>query len=327
VTEPNRTTSVSSRTLWLVIGVVLIFGFILLTWLFGPGWQASSDDFAELPEDGAEMIGLAAILPEGRTLQTPIGADSDGERVYVALSDEGMLMPVGVDGSLEESIALPVVSPAPMISYPTDVAAAGGRIAYVDSAGEGAVVTIRDSGADPLQIGREGDGELVQPTAVAATDGDVFVADAGTSEIKVFSWDGMLKRSIGTLVEPPLTFVGGMTFAGDRLWVADSNSGRVLALDPVSGRVELTLSGSMTLPRGLTTDDAGNLYVADEFARVVKIYDPDGLPLGEIGSPDMLGYEEGGRLEAPRDVVWQGGRAWVVDGPAGTIKVYNVRLE
>jgi DNA-binding beta-propeller fold protein YncE len=304
VTEPNRTTSVSSRTLWLVIGVVLIFGFILLTWLFGPGWQASSDDFAELPEDGAEMIGLAAILPEGRTLQTPIGADSDGERVYVALSDEGMLMPVGVDGSLEESIALPVVSPAPMVSYPTDVAAAGGRIAYVDSAGEGAVVTIRDSGADPLQIGREGDGELVQPTAVAATDGDVFVADAGTSEIKVFSWDGMLKRSIGTLVEPPLTFVGGMTFAGDRLW-----------------------AGSMTLPRGLTTDDAGNLYVADEFARVVKIYDPDGLPLGEIGSPDMLGYEEGGRLEAPRDVVWQGGRAWVVDGPAGTIKVYNVRLE
>ncbi|MGD8328017.1 MAG: 6-bladed beta-propeller [Acidobacteriota bacterium] len=94
----------------------------------------------------------------------------------------------------------------------------------------------RDPGAielvDDLVIGTDLSNPaavLFEPRAVvAAPDGTIFVADGGTSDIKMFDADGAYMKTLGQEGQGPgeFAFITAMTLAGDMLVVNDSRNRR-----------------------------------------------------------------------------------------------------
>jgi hypothetical protein len=83
-----------------------------------------------------------------------------------------------------------------------------------------------------------------------------------------------------------------------------------------------TAPGQLNAPKDVTTDSAGNVYVANESNARVDKYSPDGTYLQSFGSSGS----QPGQLSLPVGVaVASGGQVWVsdFDGTRGRITVYN----
>jgi DNA-binding beta-propeller fold protein YncE len=118
-----------------------------------------------------------------------------------------------------------------------------------------------------------------QPLGIAfAPDGDVWITDlsAPYHRVEVFGLDGTLKRQIGR--EGMFDFPNMIAFdAAGHAYVSSSNSGRLVILDPASGAELSGLSrgsapGALGLPRGVTIDASGRLYVVDATGHTVHLY-------------------------------------------------------
>ncbi|MDH4140833.1 MAG: hypothetical protein OEV43_09720, partial [Coriobacteriia bacterium] len=228
------------------------------------------------------------------------------------------------------TLSVPAAEGVPA-AYPIDVASlSDGNLAVVDTASNRVVVLDpEDPFADVRVLGGEEDAPK-QPTAVTATNGSLFVADAGDKLIKEYREDGTFVRSFGKRLDPRLTFVGGLHANEGMLYVSDSNASRVLVLDLETGRLKTTVQERLGLPRGVTTDDAGRVYVAEEFDAQVAVFDPTGFTLMDVvGDIRTEGLEAGGALSIPDDAFWDSGgqHLYVTDSAQGRVKVYNVRRE
>lgn len=265
--------------------------------------------------------------PEDRpALLNPLGIAIEGERLYIAESDAARISVFGLSGEEIGTITLPAAPGAPA-AYPADVAVVNPELlAVVDTASQRVVLIASDPEAESIPV-IAGSADMktapVQPTAVTASDGEVYVADSATRDIKVYDSDGGFIRSIGRDLKPALTFVGGMCVLGDGLYVTDSNAGRVLLLDPATGKQIAVFPDSRALPRGIAAGPDDGLLVVDTFSRTVDITSGDGVRVDLID-----GQAAGeGTLGSPRDVAWDTGdnRAYVTDATSGLIKVYNIR--
>lgn len=81
--------------------------------------------------------------------------------------------------------------------------------------------------------------------------------------------------------------------------------------------------GALHSPWGVTTDDHGNVYVADTNGyRIVK-YDTDGAPVVAFGtgSPETAGTA--GHLYYPEGVVWANGHIYVADWGGKDVQVFS----
>jgi sugar lactone lactonase YvrE len=82
-----------------------------------------------------------------------------------------------------------------------------------------------------------------------------------------------------------------------RLYVADSNNGRLVVFGRTGEQIGVIRrgpgAGDLGMPRGLTIDDQGRLYVVDNTDHSIKVYqtsaDPVALPefLGSFGEPGI----------------------------------------
>lgn len=78
--------------------------------------------------------------------------------------------------------------------------------------------------------------------------------------------------------------------------------------------------GQLLYPDGVTTDAAGNLYIADAGANRVQILGPPWTPLAEIRRWRVIG----GQLANPRDVaIGRDGRLYVADWGNHAIRVFS----
>ncbi len=154
------------------------------------------------------------------------------------------------------------------------------------------------------------------PVALAFDDfGRLYVIDLTPGKHRVLFLDSefRLVRSWGSEGTGPgqLYYPNALALdAHGRLWVSDSNNGRVLRFDPDGGVYAVIARGrdpgDLTLPRGLAIDRSRDiLYVADTSAGVVNAYDiagavprflfaltGEGLP----SSPGGLALDAAGRL-------------------------------
>lgn len=294
--------------------------------------------FASLPEPLPEGVDLAGY-PEGSTddityagrfpaidqpaLKNPLGIDTDGERIYVAESEAGVVAVFTLDGGRLADIPVPAVEGRTDV-YVLDVAVIDeNRIAVIDSASS-RVLLLSSDGPELIAVIGEDSTLPGQPTALAATSEELYVADGETGLVMVFSMeDGGLMRSLGEELAPPLTYPGGMFVGEDGLHVADSNAGRVLVLDTATGDLVRILPDRYALPRGIVSGAGGGEFVVDTFAGFVAAVDEEGVRL--FGTSDVEQAEA--VLASPRDVCWiaGNGRMYVTDADAGEVVVYNIR--
>ena len=156
-------------------------------------------------------------------------------------------------------------------------------------------------------IGRAGGapGQMRGPRGVAVDGlGDLYVADSGNNRIQKFDPRGRLlavwgrNRGDGSPGIAPGQFNdprGIATDAAGDLYVADHSNNRVQELSR-SGHVLKVLGrnhgdgtagtgdGEFHLPRGVTVDQAGDLYVADKQNNRIQKFDPHGRFIARWGA-------------------------------------------
>lgn len=258
---------------------------------------------------------------------------------------------------------------------PFDVTVGPDGATYVADAGRYGVVKVATGQSAYLGDGPgTAPGRLNFPTGVdAAADGAVFVADTNNGRIQEFDDAGNLRRAFGRLgyldgeyLRPKSVrcYDAGVLVAdtrNHRVQYVDLKSSRLVSGEPVT-RVMLgglgDAPGDLKLPRYVTADAAGKIYVADSGHAVVKVYDlndgflsalgagdftePAGIAasadgrvfVADAGAAQVLTFDESGRfvgtvpglktLEGPRGLAWAEGVLLVADPKAAAVFMVKV---
>lgn len=277
--------------------------------------------------DSDGVVGFAGMFPpeDAEALRNPLGIAWDGEALYVAESDAGRIAVFDSEGGIVGIIGM-VPAAGATVAYPSAIAMADdAKLAVVDNAANRVIVVTSqpaESADALLTLGASG-GAPAQPTSVTYSDGEFFVFDAAMPGVRVYDGDGSPVRVLGDALEPPLSYATGMVVAGGRLYVTDSNAGRVVILDPATGAQVGVFEDRYSLPRDVTPLRDGELAVVDTFDRAVFLTDGDGARLASIDAATV----PDGLLMSARGAVWlpESERLYVTDATRGRVMVYNVR--
>jgi len=327
------TRTVSARTLWVAIAITFVVGAAVIVLLLRASDEkpAGRPEFRTLSKDSTATVGYAGAIPsvEESALPRPLGLVGDGSTLYVALADAGAIGVFGYDGSREGTIQVAAAEGAAG-STPVDLALlSDGRLAVVDTAGRRVLLVDPE---DPRARGEEfgggaGPGRILEPTAVEAADGLIYVGDASDGSVREYSEYGDLLRTMS--IDAPLpSFIGGLHASGGRLYVSDSNADRVIIVDLRDARQSGVLQRRLGLPRGVAVTGAGEVMVAETFGRRVSVFDPTGASVIDM-FPDSNTADaaQEGMLQSPESLVWdeRTARVYVTDAVDGRIKIYNYR--
>jgi sugar lactone lactonase YvrE len=189
------------------------------------------------------------------------------------------------------------------------------------------VATIGSQGAGNGQFG---DG--ARQIAVDSS-GNLWAADYSNFRFEEFSPTGAFMAAYPNPAEPPAP--GFLSEARDvavspvngTVWVADSWSDRFqeFAADGTFigawGHRGSTAPYGLDYPRGIGVDPNGNVWVADTRDYYIRIYDDNGNYLDSIGSG--TDSSSPGSFEAPDDVTFYGGYAYIGDYWSCTMTVWT----
>ena len=160
-----------------------------------------------------------------------------------------------------------------------------------------------------------GEGQFRDPTGIAVTAGEVFVADARNSRIQVFDKQGRFQRAFGQdILDRPMN----MDIARDRLYVPDYFQD-VIHVFTLNGEhlQAIEAEDGLNSPGGVAVREDGSLLVADTYAQRIVHLSPDGRVL-ESWSGSAIGP---GAFSYPTDVaITADGGFYVADG-------YNDRVQ
>ena len=155
----------------------------------------------------------------------------------------------------------------------------------------------------------ENEAHLIKPMAVVASEGRIYVADAGVKGVHRFALrDGEyeLIRGVDGLLLPSV--VGLALGANGDVYVSDSKLGKVFVIRSGKSHAEpLALAGELRQPTGIAYDRARHeLYVVDTALHVIRIFADDGSLLrslgrrgsgdGEFNYPTLLWRDPSGQL-------------------------------
>lgn len=149
--------------------------------------------------------------------------------------------------------------------------------------------------ANGKPIGFFGAGILQRPTGLAydSVSQQIFVADGHAHNIKVFSLDGKLVKTIGRRGQGNGEFNGPtyLNFSNGRLYVSDTLNARIQVFDK-TGQYQFTIGerglyvGNLTRPKGVAVDQQNNIYIVESYHDHILVYDKRGrylLPIGGTG--------------------------------------------
>lgn len=167
-----------------------------------------------------------------------------------------------------------------------------GDVLVADS-GLGRIVRLDRQGKP---IGSFGHGVVSRPTGLAfnAEAGLLYVADAGSHDIKVFDQQQRLVEVIGHRGVRLAEFNGPtyLAYARGKLYVSDTLNARVQVLtvegNPLSkvGQRGLYV-GNLVRPKGVAVDDEDNIYVVESYYDYLLVFNGEGqllLPVGGTGA-------------------------------------------
>jgi DNA-binding beta-propeller fold protein YncE len=249
--------------------------------------------------------------------------DSSGR---ILVTDAGRQAVVVFDETNAEFLIWDEAEPAKSFLSPVGIAADGSGGYLVADADLGYLVRLSAEGVPTGRLDHE---SLLRPTGLARdpVSGELFVADSGAHDIKVFDVHGDLVRTIGHRGVESGEFNGPthMSFANGRLYVSDTLNSRVQVLsaagEPLStiGRRGLYV-GNLVRPKGVMADRDGHIYVIESYYDHLLIFNEADellLPIGGTGS-------EAGRFFLPAGA-WtdDGSRLFVADMFNGRVVVLD----
>jgi DNA-binding beta-propeller fold protein YncE len=185
-------------------------------------------------------------------------------------------------------------------------------------------------GADGAPLGEFGAGVLQRPTGIVrdAERGRIYVADTHAHAIKVFDDQGALVATWGSRGEADgeLNYPTHLTLTDGVLVVTDSLNARIQGFDregkPVLqfGRRGLYV-GNLVRPKGVASDDEGNLYVVESMHDTLLVFDRTGRLLMSLGGTENNGN---GRFHLPAGVwVDARNRVYVADMFNARVSVFQ----
>ena len=261
------------------------------------------------------------VVGEGETelrLRAPYGVTADGEgRVWVADPEAHA---VHVYDLPERQADYLLTAGEQMLSSPVGVAYDPERKwLYVSDTGLNQVFVLDRKGR--LVGTRAPGGGFNRPAGMALdSSGKLYVADALTGRIEIFSPEGEHLRGFGegTLYRPANLAVD----AAGLVYVVDALNFRIVVFTP-EGEVRATIGaigdgpGSFARPRGVAVDSQGHIYVSDAAFDNVQIFDMAGNLLLFWGGAG----KEPGKFNMPAGLFFDGeDRLYVAD-------MYNRRIQ
>ncbi len=275
----------------------------------------------------------------------------------------------GCDGALCENFGDGGPAAAALFSYPMDVVLDASGNLFITDSGNGRVrevssIDIVTTLAGNGQFGFTGDGgpatsANLKPSAAALVDGagNLLISDSGNNRVRKISPSGSITTVVGN---------GTQGFAGDggpalaaelnvprglgldaagNLYIADSNNSRVRKVSP--GGIITTFAGdgtrfggstgnggpaasaSVTFPWGIAVDGAGNVFIADQSAAVIRKVATNGIITTVAGGGGRPGLGDGGPatqalLVLPASVVVDSsGNLFIADAGDGRVRMVS----
>lgn len=214
---------------------------------------------------------------------------------------------------------------------PFDVAAWDGRV-YVSDTVQAIIAVFDIRSGHYFEIGKEDPGLIDKPLGLTvASNGELYVVDAGTKRIAVYNPEGQFIRHIGdsqTLDRPTDVAVDLMR---QRLYVVDTGGvdsiqHRVVVYDLGSGQLLHTIGtrgeneGEFNLPLQVALAPDGTLFVVDSGNFRIQGFNPDGsrkITFGGLGRyPGQFARPKG--IGIDRD-----GNIYVVDTAFGNFQIFD----
>jgi sugar lactone lactonase YvrE len=204
--------------------------------------------------------------------------------------------------------------------------------------------------------------EIEKPHGVAIYDGKLYVCDVGKRTVLVLDLkegtfgymtkDRRLRNPAGIYIEPDGTkyisdAVVGVVFVfdksdqmiailggdlgikptdvavyGQRCYVADAVSQRVVAMDKVTGAEIIRFGEDKQFKAigGLAADGEGNIYVSDKIKAQITKFDPSGVVLATVAG---LGQSIHGLVRPKGMAIDKDGNIWIVDTATEVAKIYD----
>ena len=252
------------------------------------------------------------------------------------------------------------IGAAASFRYPDGVATDSAGNVYVADTGNYTICKITSAGAVSTLAGTAGVGHadgagaaasFQSPYGVAADNaGNVYVADFGNSTIRKITPAGAVSTLAGTAgvrghvdgIGAAASFQSPFGVAADsagNVYVADLGNSTIRKITPagvvstlagtagVSGSTDATgAAASFSYLNGVTTDSAGNVYVADTRNHTIRKITPAGVVTTVVGVVGQEEFQPGalpGALARPSGVAIRGTSLYITT-KTGVAVVYNV---
>jgi len=267
--------------------------------------------------DVQQPIGVAVDEPNNRVYVT----QSEGDRVVAVFDMSGnKLDPLKPPGD-PKAFHIPVyvaVDPTTSNVYVSDRATSS---VYVYDANGAFIKEFKPTGV-----------KAWQPLALSFdTTGNLFVTDvlAPTQKVLKITPDGTVAQTFGE--KDGLAFPNGVVAAPDgTVYVTDSNHSRALAYKADGTLVGSFARGSsdspLGLPRGITIDDRGRIYVVDTTNQDFQVFTPGDTPT-DVPTYSFSAGEEGtaeGSFEYPNGIaVDSRSRLYITDRENNRVQVWS----
>jgi DNA-binding beta-propeller fold protein YncE len=167
-------------------------------------------------------------------------------------------------------------------------------------------------------VGKKQQG-MVRPYSVSADENHLVVADPGLRAVHLFDVTAQSYTLITASGDEALRSPVGVALGAERIYVADSGLGKVLAFDTEGN--DLGTLAEMERPTGLAYDQqSARLFVADALAHRISVFDATGNRLFVFGS---RGGEKG-QFNYPTHLFLRHGQLYVNDTMNFRLQVFDL---